>query len=328
MSARSAFVTGATGFFGRHMVEQLRAAGWEVTVFHRAGSSTAQLARYEPRFAVGTLTDPSSVAAAMPEGVDAVFHVAANTSFWRGDQEQQFQDNVIGTRSVVEAALTKHARCFIHTSSESAWGEPARKPLDEEVPMRGAESFIGYERTKYLAEQEVKAAIPRGLRAVIMNPAHILGRYDEHSWGRSFRLVKARKLPGIPPGSGSWGWAEEIAKAHVAAVDRGVSGENYLLGGVDASYLEVFQEISRLVGVEVPTKTLPAWVLKPYAAAADFASRFTRRAPDVTGELAHMLSDDRPVRSGKAIAALGFRATPIQQILKDCHDWLVAEGRL
>lgn len=323
---RRAFVTGATGFLGRHVVEQLTQGGWEVTVFHRAGSQTDQLKSYGSRLVTGRLDDRASIAAALPGEVDAVFHVAGNTSFWAGDGDQQYRDNVEGTRNVVAAAVERRARCLVHTSTESVWGQPETEPIEEAAPKHGGQSWIGYERTKFLAEEEVRAGIQRGLRAVFLNPAHIVGRYDERSWGRSFRLVKAGKLPGVPPGRASWCSAEEVAKAHVAAVDRGGTGENYLLGGHDATYLEVFQEISRLVGAPLPQRTIPRWAL--YAGAADLASRLTKRAPEVTPELAHVLSDHRTVRSDKAMRELSFRAVPVQALLRECFDWLQSEGRL
>lgn len=325
---RRAFVTGATGFLGRHVVEQLSKDGWAVTVFHRAGSQTAQLQRYGARLVTGRLDDRASIAAALETEVDAVFHVAGNTSFWAGDSEQQYRDNVEGTRNVVAAALEQRARCLVHTSTESVWGQPEAQPIEEASPKHGGQSWIGYERTKYLAEEEVRAGIQRGLRAVFINPAHIIGRYDERSWGRSFALVKDGKLPGVPPGRASWCSAEEVAKAHVIAVDRGGTGENYLLGGHDASYLEVFQGIARLVGAPLPKRAIPGWALKLYAGAADLGSRLTKKAPEVTPELAHVLADDRTVRSDKAIRELGFRAVPVQALLEECFDWLRSEGRL
>ncbi len=322
---RTAFVTGATGFVGQHVVEQLTRADFRVHVFHRKGSNLSRLQRYAPTFVEGSLEVVESIA--IPRDCDAVFHVAGNTSFWKGDRVQQERDNVDGTRNMVEAALRAGAKRFVHTSSESAWGDPLRQPLDESQPQRGGESSINYDRTKYLAEVEVRRGVERGLQAVIVNPAHILGRYDERSWGRSFRLLRDGKIPGIPPGTGTWGWGEEIARAHVAAAERGRVGENYLLGGVDASYAEVFAEIARLLGKKPPPR-VPAFALKAFAHAKDLASRFTHRAPDVTPEIAHVTCAHRTVRSDKAIAELGFKKVPIADMLSDCYSWLRSEQLL
>jgi nucleoside-diphosphate-sugar epimerase len=321
---KTAFVTGATGFIGRHVTEQLTRAGWRVLAFHRAGSNTTPLEPYAPVLAEGSLESVESIAAAMPEGCDAVFHIAANTSFWSRDRAQQHRDNVEGTRNMVAAALRRGVGRFVYTSSESAWGEPERVPLDESLPMRGGESWIGYERTKYLAEVEVRRGIEQGLQAVIVNPAHVMGRYDARSWGRSFRLVRDGRIPGVPPGGGSWAWAEEVAGAHLAAAERGGVGENYLLGGPDATYVDVFGEIARLLGKK-PLRPISASLLRAYARVMAMASAVTRRAPAVTPELAHVGSQMRTVRSDKAIRELGFRFATIDVMLRDCFEWLRAE---
>lgn len=321
---KTAFVTGGTGFIGQHVVEQLTGAGYRVVVIHRSSSNTSRLRRWAPTLVEGSLESVDSIAAAIPEGCDALFHIAANTSQWSGDRARLERDNVENTRNVVEASLRCGVKRFVLTSSESAWGEPARQPLDETVPQRGAESFIDYERTKYLGEVEVRRGIDRGLQAVICSPAHVLGRYDENSWGRTFRLVRDGKIPGAPPGSGSWGWGEQIARAHVAAAERGRVGENYLLGGVQARYTDVLGEVARLLGKK-PLPAVPGVILKGLGRVNALVARFTKKAPDVTPEIAHVACEHRVVRSDKAIRELGYATMPVEFMLQDCFDWLRAE---
>ncbi len=324
---RTAFVTGGTGFLGRHVVEQLVEHGWRVVALHRPTSDVRGLATYGVELASGSITDPASLLRAMPEACDAVFHVAGNTSLWRGGDEQQTRENVDGTRHVVEAALARRAKRLVHTSSESAWGEVHDVPFDESTPQRGGESWINYERTKYLGEQEVLRGIERGLPACIMCPGHIAGRYDVNSWARLARLVATDALPGVPPGQGTWAHAVEVAKAHVAAVDRGVSGERYLLGGVFGTYLEAVQILARLAGKREPKRTTPGWVIRALGRASQWGSLVTRRAPTVTPEIAAATS--RPphlFKSDKAIRELGYRAVPLEDMLRESYEWLKSEG--
>jgi nucleoside-diphosphate-sugar epimerase len=326
---REAFVTGGTGFIGRHVVERLTSEGWRVVALHRPSSDIHALRRDGVTLAAGSITDADSVARAMPEGCDAVFHVAGNTSMWRGGDAEQTRDNVDGTRNVVRAALARKARRFVLTSTASAWGEQHALPYDETATSNALASFVNYERTKYLAELEVEKGIAEGLAAVIVNPGHVVGAYDTTGWARIIRLVYTRKLPGVPPGSGSFAGAAEVARAHLAAAERGRLGERYLLGGADATYLEMIRIIGELTGREVPRRALPAWVVRALGRVSQWASYATRRAPTITPEIAAATAGTpHTFKSDKAIRELDYRAVPLREMLRDSYDWLKAEGLL
>ncbi|HEX8793257.1 MAG TPA: SDR family oxidoreductase [Polyangiaceae bacterium] len=324
---RTAFVTGGTGFLGRHVVEQLVGAGWHVVALHRASSDVRGLKTYDGvRLAEGSIVDPGSLGRAMPEGCDAVFHIAGNTSLWSGGNAEQTRDNVDGTRNVVEAAIAKGAKKLVQTSTQGSWGEVHENPFDETTQQRGGESWINYERTKYLGELEVLKGVERGLHASILCPGHIMGRYDTHNWATVIKLVATEKLPGVPPGEGTWGDAREIARAHLAAVDTGRDGERYLLGGVHASYLDVVQIIARLTGKKVPRKATPVWVIRVLGRVSQWGSYFTRKAPTITPEIAAATA--RPpllFKSDKAIRELGYRVVPLEETLRDAYEWLKSE---
>ena len=94
---RTAFVTGATGFVGLNLVQQLMVQGWDVTALHRASSDLSFLKRFNPRLAIGEITAPDSLLLAIPQGCDTVFHVAGNTNMWRQRNAEQTRDNVAGS---------------------------------------------------------------------------------------------------------------------------------------------------------------------------------------------------------------------------------------
>jgi nucleoside-diphosphate-sugar epimerase len=328
--ARTAFVTGGSGFLGRHVVEQLAHQGWRVVALHRPTSDVRALRTYEGvELAEGSITDPASLDRAIPEACDAVFHVAGNTSLWRGGDAQQTLENVDGTRFVVETCLRKNVGRLIHTSSVSAWGEQHDVPFDESATPHGAESFVNYERTKYAGELEVLEGVKKGLQACIMNPGHIVGRYDANNWARLIRLVDARKLPGIPPGEGTWAAATEVAKAHITALEKGRVGERYLLGGTFATYVEAIRIIGQLTGKKVPTKPMPGWIIRALGRVSQWGSYVTKRAPTVTPEIAAGTS--RPphlFKSDKAIRELGYAPVPLETMLRESYEWLESEGLL
>jgi dihydroflavonol-4-reductase len=322
--AHSCFATGATGFLGLNLVEHLIRQGWHVTALHRPTSVLTHLKRYPVDLVAGDIEDREAMVQAMPEGLAAVFHVAANVSHWSRDARRQERCNVEGTRNVVAAALARGASKFVHTSSISVYGFQAG-PFDETAPRLGASSWNNYARSKTLAEDEVQKGIDRGLDAVILNPANIIGAYDSRNWSRLFRLVAAGRLPGLPPGRGSFCHASEVATAHIAAVKRGRTGERYLLGGADASYLDVAQSIASLLGRKTRLRRIPAVLVAAAARVSLLMSLWNDREPWITPEIAALMSRDMLCRSEKAIRELGYHPTPLHTMLEDCYGWLKAE---
>jgi len=326
-AGRAAFVTGGTGFVGLNLVRELMVRGWDVTALHRPSSDLKLLKRFRPKLAVGELSDVDSLIAAIPSGTDTVFHVAGNTNMWRGGNAQQTRDNVEGTRNVVDAALAKKVRRLIVTSSISAYGLVDGE-IDEETPSLAANSKVNYQKTKWQAQEIALAAIPRGLEVVILQPGAIMGPYDIGTWSRLFFMVRDGKLPGVPPSMLTFTHVREVVAAHIAAADKGRNGARYLLGGENKTMMDLVSEISVLLKKPRPTKETPLALLRVVAAMGDIASRFTGKEPPITPEVAGMMSRRVTVTSAKAKRELCYRVVPLKDMVKDCYDWMVAEGRI
>jgi nucleoside-diphosphate-sugar epimerase len=321
-----AFVTGGTGFLGLNLVEQLAARGWEIVALHRANSDTRRLRRFPARLSVGDLADRAALDAAMPQGADAVFHCAANTAMWSRRYEEQWRDNVGGTAALVAAAQHRGARRFVHVSTASVYGH-AHGVIVEESPQLST-GGRGYAASKVAAEEAVKAAVRTGLAAVIVNPGHIVGRYDTHNWARMIEMTVRGTLPGVPPGSGSFCHAAAVAAAMISAAERGRSGGNYLLGGADASFLEVFQAIGRITGNKVPKRAMPAVALRLYARVAAGFAALTGREPQVTPAAVAIVTGHARIDSRRAIRELGYQPVALAAMLEDAHRWMKGEGLL
>jgi nucleoside-diphosphate-sugar epimerase len=324
---KTAFVTGGAGFLSHHLIAQLVEAGWKVWALDLAASGAEHLERLGVELIEGDITDPESCERAIPEGLDALFHVAASTSHWKLGDAQQTRVNVEGTRNVVTGALKRKTRRLIHTSSIAAYGfQPQR--ITEKCRSTALESSINYFRTKRLAELEVHAGIRAGLEAVILNPCNIVGAFDRSGWSRFFTLIEQGRLPGIPPGRSTFCHAPEVARAHLSAVEHGRSGEHYILGGADATFLEFAQGIGALLGRETPSRPTPAWLSKGAGRLSLWASYLTRREPDLTPETATLLSGILVASSAKAERELGYQPAPLSTMLEACHRWMLEEGLL
>ena len=239
-------VTGANGFLGMNLVEQLTGENWRVTALCQPGTELQYLRHFPVAVIECDIRDIASVVSAIPRKVDVVFHTAAVTSLWSRQRAVQREVNVTGTHNVVDACLQREVRKLVHTSTWNTYGL-GHAAISEATQQSGGLSAISYVQTKYLAEEEVRRGVEQGLDAVIINPCHIMGRYDTHNWGRMFKMVAQGRLPGIPPVRGSFCHAEAVALAQLAAVDRGRQGQNYLLPGVEASFAEIIAIIAELV---------------------------------------------------------------------------------
>jgi dihydroflavonol-4-reductase len=326
-SGRAAFVNGGTGFVGLNLVRELMVRGWEVTALHRRSSDLTLIKRFRPKLVVGDMSDVNSLLAAIPPGTDTVFHVAGNTNMWRGGNAQQTRDNVEGTKNVVEAALAKKVRRLIVTSSISAYGDVDGE-INEETPSLAADSKVNYQKTKYEAQEIARAAIPRGLEVVVLQPGAIMGPYDIGTWSRLFVMVRDEKLPGVPPSLLTFTHVREVVAAHIASTDKAKNGGLYLLGGENRTMMDLVGEIAVLLKKPQPKKEMPLTFLRVVAAVGDIASRFTGKEPPITPEIASMMGRKVSVTSAKAKRELCYKVVPLKDMVRDCYDWMVAEGRI
>ena len=309
MNKKTAFVTGASGFIGVNLVNQLGLAGWDVTAMHRASSDLDFLSRFPAQRVIGDITDAASLDTAMPEGVDAVFHVAGNVSFDAAGDAAQNKDNIDGTRNMVACALTKKARRFIHTSSGASWGLQDNVEINEESPTNIDDIPINYFRTKKLAEKEALKGVALGLDVVVINPANVVGPFDGVIWGPFVQAVAQGSLEKVGTGGAAFCHVEEVARSHIAAFGKARRGERYLLAGAQASFAEVGETVADLVGGRAPRASL-------------------ERDPGMSPEMFNLMSLNQVIDCSKAIRELGFKPVALKTMYGDLCAWMREEGLL
>lgn len=320
-------LTGATGFVGQHLLRELRAAGVVVRALSRSDAADQALRAAGAEPVRGDLERPDALAAAVTPDLDAVFHTAADTSTWRAHAKRQETINVDGTRALARAALAQGVR-FVHTASVSSFSHLAHGTLTEDTPRLGGGSWVNYERTKYLGEEAVRAAMAEGLRATILYPAHIFGPGDTRNWARLIQLVDRGELPGAPPGSGAFADVREVARAHVAAWQRDTWGRSFLLGGEHAAFLDLIARIGTRLRKPVPRRATPAFALKGYARVVEALARLRGREPTLTAEAAQFTCHHLAVDSSRAVRELDYRITPLDALLDDTIAWMREHGML
>jgi nucleoside-diphosphate-sugar epimerase len=323
MPSKTAFVTGGTGFIGLNLVERLTQSGWSVVALHRPNSRLTHLQKHPVRLVEGAIEDAASLERAMPEDVNAVFHVAGDVSLWAGHKQRQWRTNVEGTRNMVATALAKRSRKFVHTSSTAVYGIPP-KPFDETSPKLGKDGF-NYQNSKAAAEDEVAKGITQGLDAVFLNPANVIGRYDWSTWSQFIRLAANRQLLRIPPGRACFADVGAVVQAHLAAAEKGRTGHNYILGGTEASYAEIVQMVGKLLGQPTNTGVGRPFVLRLAGRVSERLSMITGKEPRISPESAAIVCGRIVCRSDKAMRELDYQPASLETMLKECIDWMIAE---
>jgi nucleoside-diphosphate-sugar epimerase len=247
---------------------------------------------------------------------------------WSKNDKQQYRDNVMGTQNMVNAAIEKKAKKFIYTSSIAAYGYH-KNPVSETTESNALSCGMNYNKTKYIAEKIVKEAITRGLQAVILNPINIIGPYDINNWTRQFiKPVYNDRLIAIPPGRAMWCHEKDIIDAHIKAVDYGEVGQNYLLGGIEASFKEIVNEIERQLGKKTSNYVQSKYVLKFLTVLLGLKSKIDGKEPALTPAKYKRAIGSIICDYNKATQVLNYKTSSLSKMVKDSCDWLRKENLL
>ncbi|NDJ76178.1 MAG: NAD-dependent epimerase/dehydratase family protein [Chloroflexi bacterium] len=328
LAMQMALVTGGTGFIGSHVARALVAHGYPTRLLRRATSRLDAVQDIDCEHVVGDVLDYESLLAAM-QGVDWVFHVAAVSDYWRSNPARIYEVNVDGTQHVLRAAEESGVQRVVFTSSAAAMGyRDDMRMVDESVRFNWKQQLTPYGHSKFLAEAVVFRAIRRGLDCVILNPSVVLGPGDLNQISSSVVLEMARGNvpPTIPPGGVTVIDVRDVAEAHVAAAERGRTGERYLLGAVDLTHKAWLRLTADVVGQPSRrTFTLPPQLVHIAATAADLLREFGVRLP-IEGNQLRLSTRMMFFNCHKSWQELGEPRIPIRQSLRDTYEWYKAHG--
>lgn len=317
-------VTGANGFLGAAVVRALLAAGERVRAFVRAGSDRRNLAALDVEIAEGDLTDRASLDAAV-RGCAGVYHIAADYRLWVTDPAPMYRTNVQGSVNVLDAAAAAGVPRVVYTSSVAVLGiNKDRTPADEDTPV-AVEQMVGhYKRSKFLAEQAVRArARELELSLVTVNPSTPIGPGDVRPTptGRILLDAAAGRMPAFVDTGLNLVHVDDCARGHLLAYAAGVPGERYILGGEDFTLRQILETVAATVGRRPATIRLPHWFVYPIAVAAEGWAKVTRREPRVTLDGVRMSTKHMYFSSRKAERELGYRWRDPRLAIAAAVDW-------
>jgi len=329
-----AFVTGATGFVGSHVARVLAEQGADLRLLIRSSSDPKNIQGLKAERVVGDLCDPSSLEKGI-SGCDVVFHVAADYRLWIRDPEQMYRSNVEGTRTILEAARKNSVRRVVYTSSVGTIGFTSNGYLADENSPVVLENMIGhYKRSKFMAEQVAldagkESAGTNRMDVVVVNPTTPIGEQDikPTPTGRIIVDFLKKKFPAYVDTGLNLVDVAECARGHVAALEKGRSGERYILGGGNLTLKQILDKLAEITGLPSPKVRVP-YAVAIAAGVVDevITGRIFGREPRATVEAVQMSRKKMFVTSAKAERELGWRVVPVDGALRRAVEWFRAKG--
>jgi nucleoside-diphosphate-sugar epimerase len=325
MSTRPILVTGATGLVGYALAKRLADRGDRVRALVRDPARARAMLPASIELVPGDVTAPASLEPAMRD-VRLAFHAAGMPEQWQADDAVFDRVNRQGTANVLTAALKAGVERVVYTSTMDVFAAP-RGGTVVETNLDPDPKPTVYERSKQAAEKEAAAIARQGLDIVYVNPSAVYGPCPVVTALNTYFLrLMARKVPLLPPGGMSVVYVDGVAAAHVAAAERGKTGERYLLADGHVSMHDLAVAILGAAGQSNVPPDSPLWLVKMLAAVSAPLSRLFRIAPLVAqGELSFMLWNAR-VDSSKAQRDLGFAPYPLEEGVRNTVASLRARG--
>jgi dihydroflavonol-4-reductase len=324
MASRPILVTGATGFFGGNLARALCERGERVRVLVRAGRRPIALDGLEYEVAEGDLADGRSLAQAAA-GCGHVYHAAASVVFWCRDDRALAavrKVNVEGTRLLLQAAAEAGIERAVHVSTVDVIGLPVPGTIANEATAWAAGRIrTVYAETKREAEQVALAA---SLDTVVVSPTFMIGPFDPKPSSGRLLLPLLKGPVAVHPRTGGNNFIDvrDAAAGAIAAMERGRSGERYILGHVNLTYRELFVRALGVLGRRPVLVPLPRAVLVAAGLAMEAFAQVAGGEPALTTGLARLAFEGHYYDAGKAVRELGLPQTPIEVALRDALAWL------
>ena len=327
-------VTGATGFLGSCLVRTLLERGESVKALVRPGSDLRALQGYpRDRFkiAVGDIRIEQSVFAAL-SGCSRMYHVAANFKFWDPKPERVIEPTVDGMRATLRAARSRKLEKIVVTSSAGVLGTTAGEELMDETHEFNLKDPEAYFAAKVAADAVAREFSAQGLPIVSVLPATIAGPGDWKPTPNGRLLLEYLKTPStrhFPVSAGGINVVdvEDAALGHVLAMERGVIGERYLLGGENVTLSKLFETLCDLTGLSEPSTPKSRGLLQFVGTLLEWNARLRGGEPRITSRLARDYADSYSwITSQKAESQLGYTHRPVRESLSRSVRWFLANG--
>jgi dihydroflavonol-4-reductase len=322
-------VTGSTGFIGSAITRELIRNGEDVRVLIRKTSNTRNIDGLDVETVFGDIRDGDSMKKAL-KGCDTLYFTAAYFAHWAPDPRLLYDVNVGGTKASLQAALETGIEKVVYTSTNNAIATSGPVPTNEEKAFNYWEAGDHYSMSKYIAENEARIFVTRGLPVVIVNPTLVIGTNDIKPTpsGQMIIDVVKQKMPGYIDGGINVIDVDDVARGHILASKKGRIGERYLLGNRNISVHDYLHLIAEIAGVKPPGIKLPYKLALTLGYLFEIAASITGQPPVVTAGEVRIGRMTEWYDCSKAQNELGLSQTPIEKTIRKAIDWFKENGYL
>ena len=325
-AGQQVLVTGASGFIGWHVADQLVEAGARVRALVRPSTSHGG-ERFE--WFEGDLLRRQSLDEAV-RGCRYVFHVAGDYRFWARDPREIFANNVQGTINILEAAKAAGVERIVYTSTTGILEKGNPERLADESRLASASHFTGpYKRSKFEAFLEAQQRADAGWPIVTALPTAPIGPHDLKPTPTGMIIVQFLngRIPMLARTGLNFVDVRQCALGHLLALVRGKFGERYLLGAVNLWLGEFLKRLEPYGKHRAPRMHAPHWLSYATACASETVARYAAGwTPFVTRESVRMSYGPHFSSNEKAERELGYEVTPIDGAIRDAVRDFAARG--
>lgn len=306
---KKVLVTGATGFLGKYVVEELVEHGYQVRAFGRNRTIGQSLVNASVTFIQGDLTNQEDLTKACQE-MDMVVHAGALSTVW-GPWEDFYQTNVLGTNYVLEACREAKIERLVYVSSPSIYAAP-RDQLDIKESDAPQENRLNnYIRSK-LASEKLFKDYP-DVSSVILRPRGLFGIGDTSILPRVLNLSQKIGIPLIGDGRQLMDMTcvENVALAIRLALETPqAAGEVYnITNGEPRAFRNLIEETLRGLGYPIRYRKIPAPLVSAISSSLEFIYKNLKLKgePALTRYTYYLLRYSQTLDISKAERDLGYR---------------------
>ncbi|MFX1705401.1 NAD-dependent epimerase/dehydratase family protein [Chitinophaga sp. CC14] len=316
---KKVLITGANGFLGSNLTRELYRMGFDIKIIIRPSADVKGIEDIPCEIFYGSINNNDDVHEAV-KGCDIVIHAACITAQWGISFAEYEHTNFTATKYITAACLEHKVQKFIYVSTANTIG-----PGDKNSPGNELNGFTlfnansGYINTKYLAQQYVLEQVAsRQLPGIVVNPTFMIGPHDvKPSSGKLILYGLKHRLLFYPPGGKNFVHIKDVCRGIINAIEKGKTGDCYLLAGQNLSYAEFFRLLKKISGKRQLLIPIPSFILK--------AAGIIGSLPGISGKLnyttAYMLCLDNYYSGKKSERELQLSYTPVEAAVTGAFTW-------